>query len=111
MHENRQGEQEGEEVKDIQKLANEIKKHINIGFDYSNGKDKTALAFFDADAEMIVEALEKQIAKKPIELPEEETFYDGGYYGHKCGMCEFPVYDDQIYCDKCGQKIDWGNDE
>lgn len=54
------------------------------------------------------EALEKQIPKKPIELPEEETFYDGGYYGHKCGMCEFPVYDDQIYCDKCGQKLDWG---
>ena len=60
--------------------------------------------------ELIKEACEKQIAKKPIELPEEETFYDGGYYGHKCGMCEFPVYDDQIYCDKCGQKLDWGKE-
>lgn len=64
----------------------------------------------DEQYDVAIAALEKQIAKKPIELPEEETFYDGGYYGHKCGMCEFPVYDDQIYCDKCGQKLDWGNE-
>ncbi len=62
-------------------------------------------------AKLAIQALEKQVGRKPDELSEEKIFYDGGYYGNKCGECGIPVYDEQIYCDKCGNKIDWSEEE
>ena len=55
-------------------------------------------------------ALEKQIPKKPVKLPEEETFYDGGYHAHKCEVCGIPLHNSMLYCDKCGNAIDWSDE-
>ena len=60
-------------------------------------------------ANISIKALEKQIAKKPYVLPinrEEDFTY--------CPICErngtlvTPSY---RYCTKCGQKLDWGNED
>ena len=60
--------------------------------------------------EMAIQALEKQIPKKPIN-------YDKHYY--KCPCCneDLEIDDDMLFiydeeppkfCIKCGQKLDWG---
>ena len=64
--------------------------------------------------EMIVQALDKQIPKKPT--------YEGDGYSNKhlvydtwiCPCCEtrYEVdYDDYDYCPNCGQKLDWSDKE
>ena len=53
--------------------------------------------------QMAINALEKQIAKKPI-------FYAHDYY---CSVCNSLVGNNEFewkrfkYCDTCGQKLDW----
>ena len=53
--------------------------------------------------EMAINALEKQIPKKP-------RFYAHNYY---CSVCDNLVGNNEFewqrfkYCDNCGQKIDW----
>ena len=49
-------------------------------------------------AKMAVEALEKQVAKIPIEIG------DGRY---ECPVCHSNERELDEYCDKCGQKIKW----
>lgn len=64
---------------------------------------------------MVLEALEKQMPKKPdIEGDgydeNGELIYDTGY----CPACrhEFEVYyDATIYCPNCGQHLDWSETE
>ena len=46
-----------------------------------------------------IEALEKQIPKKPIVTSKGEEEYSG------CPVCNKFVFDD--YCQCCGQAIDW----
>ena len=53
---------------------------------------------------LAIEALEKQIPKKPL----NKTSALSGYYGNCpcCNtiLCDFANYN---YCDECGQKLDW----
>ena len=57
--------------------------------------------------EIAIQALEKQIAKKP-------RFYAHNYY---CSVCDSLVGNSEFewqrfkYCDTCGQKIDWSDEE
>lgn len=56
----------------------------------------------------IVEALNKQIPKKPTEQgksPEEENYKFGG-----CPICTATVFGDMHFCDNCGQAIDWSDE-
>ena len=69
---------------------------------------KTYNGLFE-DLNECINALEKQIAKKPYVLPinREENFT----YCPNCkrnGVLVTPSYD---YCTKCGQKLDWGNED
>ena len=49
---------------------------------------------------MSIQALEKQIAKKPI-FTEDKQFA-------LCPCCDMKgLTDKQKYCDNCGQKLDW----
>ena len=64
-------------------------------------KGKT-LKLNDKGIDMVCEALEKQIAKKPI----ENEIY-GVHTSIFCPNCESELYCNQEYCDKCGQKILW----
>ena len=53
-----------------------------------------------------IEALEKQIPKKPIMVKDTaETYY-------RCSECEWEVdkFDDN-YCSDCGQKLDWSSEK
>lgn len=60
--------------------------------------------------DIVASACEKQVPKKAIKLPEKETFYDGGYHDHKCKVCDIPLNKGMVYCDKCGNIIDWRNE-
>ena len=57
--------------------------------------------------DLAIEALEKQIQKKPIE---KYTDYDGT----EAGLCPFyneGVDENMNFCSYCGQAIDWSDDK
>lgn len=58
--------------------------------------------------EMAISALEKQIPKKPIENPADDTCL---YYENYCPSCENLLVVRYKHCPKCGQKIDWSEVE
>lgn len=57
-------------------------------------------------AKLAIEALEKQVAKKPERL---NAFKSIG----KCKGCEkvISIRTASAYCQYCGNKVDWGNEE
>ena len=68
-------------------------------------------SWIDEDREhilTIMEALEKQIPKKPI----DKTLEYDGYYG-RCPDCNRVIYDykDRNRCYNCGQSLDWSDKE
>ena len=72
--------------------------------DFYNAEFESALA-------LAIEALEKQIPKKPIIREAEDSF---GYVKHilcpNCKEIDFG-YEHPCFCKLCGQAIDWSNDE
>ena len=58
-----------------------------------------------------IEALEKQLPKKPTYEGDgyapDGTFVYDAWECPNCGECYEVDYDDYDYCPKCGQKIDW----
>ena len=69
--------------------------------------------FEDVDNEelskCIDEALEKQIAKKPIKSDRQEIRYTLTYDCPTCGR-QFTGTGFADYCYHCGQNLDWGDD-
>lgn len=58
---------------------------------------------------MGMNALEKQIPKKPISLPDGHPFY---YEIHDCPFCEESVYvAEGGFCPSCGQALDWSDND
>ena len=57
-----------------------------------------------------IEALEKQIPKKPIKNKNQVVRYVNTYY---CPTCELGITGTNIakWCYHCGQKIDWSDEE
>lgn len=53
----------------------------------------------------VLEALEKQMPKKPV-IP-----FDSINREYECPKCPHRVYKTQQYCDKCGQALDWSEEE
>ena len=55
---------------------------------------------------------ERNTPKQPTDIMLEEDAYGawGSLYG-KCPNCKGTVYDEQNYCEKCGQRLDWGRDD
>ena len=78
-------------------LAKDLKEHIGCGVE---------VPLYDEELEVVVEALEKQIAKKPriIRITDDTEYM-------KCSQCKLAtgLYSDMKpdYCPNCGQKIDW----
>lgn len=77
--------------------------------DFAHNQDVTT----DIHEKMVAtikEALEKQIPKKPLHLHKN-------YYCPVCKEDGWMLWDDAIpndmdkYCSKCGQAIDWSDDE
>ena len=65
--------------------------------------------------EMIVQALEKQIPKKPTYEGDgyapDGTFVFDEWLCPCCGKRYEVDYDDYDYCPNCGQKLDWEDDD
>ena len=57
---------------------------------------------FVKEIKIAIEALEKQIPKKP---------YWEVYDGWHCKSCGLSVFSDEYFCPICGQEIDWEDDE
>nr|DAO53807.1 MAG TPA: Transcription initiation factor IIE, alpha FINGER, Transcription [Caudoviricetes sp.] len=64
---------------------------------------------FPDDVDLIVEALEKQVSKSPIDIQD-----DFGDFTLCCPSCKRPIVNvwnrvdyKPIYCHVCGQKLDW----
>lgn len=56
---------------------------------------------------MAIKALEKQIAKKPLGTTmAKDKDTSVGSIG-KCPCCDSIVAEDMLWCDECGQKLDW----
>lgn len=69
---------------------------------------KLVLDVSNDDIGLIIEALEKQIRKKPL----HSIYYPNGRKHHhiycgKCGMYRQRVSMTDNYCRNCGTKIDW----
>lgn len=60
--------------------------------------------------EMAIQALEKQIPKKPIKSENQVVRYVNTYY---CPTCELGITGTNIakWCYHCGQKIDWSDED
>ena len=56
---------------------------------------------------IIIEALEKQLPKKPIEVNDAYTHKIGEFRVAKCPNCGHEVSDRFDVCFECGQKLDW----
>ena len=87
----------------IKELAKDLKEHIGCGIE---------VPLYDEELEVVVEALEKQIAKKPTVLINDKDVKVGcvtfrkGVKTYKC-TCGCWVTLSQDYCSRCGQKLDW----
>lgn len=55
--------------------------------------------------QMAINALEKQITKKP---KEKDCI---GFNTLVCPVCKWELYLYEPYCDNCGQAIDWSDEE
>lgn len=83
-------------------LVKDLKEHIGCGVE---------VPLYDEELEVVVNALEKQIAKKlerySSNIVGEMTF--------NCPSCNLEYYvtdyEDFNYCPNCGQKIDWRVEE
>ena len=82
-------------------LAKDLKEHIGCGVE---------VPLYDEELEVVVEALEKQIAKKPKKIEVEGYRYTDTY---RCPICEGNFSGTGIadYCYHCGQKLDWSEVE
>ena len=82
-------------------LAKDLKEHIGCGIE---------VPLYDEELEVVVEALEKQIAKKPKKTGIEGYRYVDAYI---CPTCKGNFSGTRIadYCYHCGQKLDWSDDE
>lgn len=78
----------------VQEITEEVV--LNSFMKTVNPKDDVEKKCF----EIVKQALEKQIPKKPI----EKELYNIPYY--ICPVCHSRLMDKQFYCDECGQKID-----
>ena len=59
--------------------------------------------------EVAIEALEKQIPKKPVAEKDKVIF---GIVCGRCPECDSAAYSTtNLYCHKCGQALDWGETE
>lgn len=89
------------------------RRKTEVAYDYQCDKDCEACGLnyeqgtvgeHNEAVTMAINALEKQIPKKPI-FTEDKQFA-------LCPCCDMKgLIDKQKYCDYCGQKLDWSDEE
>lgn len=97
---------------------NEAIKNIKDILDECTESEESVCYVTDVDApalEMAINALEKQIPKKPTYEGDgyapDGMFIWGEWICPCCGRRYEVDYDDYDYCPDCGQKLDWSNEE
>lgn len=87
-----------------QEAIEELK--LNGGLEISGNAEKVARFFEGLD--VAIEALEKQIPKKPHKINIANTSWCKGGIRFECPAChKFLGYRELTYCGLCGQKLDW----
>ena len=82
---------------------NEVIKEVIFNMSEIGLNDESAKRVSEAKS-IVVNALEKQIPKKP-DFTEDKEFA-------LCPCCNGKgLLDKQKYCDNCGQKLDWSDEE
>ena len=76
--------------------------------DFEPKNDNTSLENKKNAIDIGIKALEKQIPKKPIENPTDDTCL---YYENYCPSCENLLVVRYKHCPKCGQRLDWKVEE
>ena len=86
------------DVENSFKRFNSLKKLAENGYGYISP------TLYESEIETIIQALEKQIPKKPIELDKWGEYYE-------CPICNKYAVDNlgckYKFCRECGQKLDW----
>ncbi len=82
-------------MKEFKELLEECKEFV------ADDPDYYGLELSTKEVRLVVEALEKQVEKKPL------IFFDlkGDFY--LCNECETDVLLTYKFCPECGYKIDW----
>lgn len=80
-----------------------------IQFDLKIGGEIHSQVLCNA-VDVAIQALEKQIPKKPIKSEEQVVRYVNTYY---CPVCRLGITGTNIakWCYHCGQKLDWSDEE
>ena len=81
---------------DNEKLFKQAIAHFSYGVSHDIFSESVATY-----AKLAVEALERQLSKKP---------YWETYEGWHCKSCGVGVFGDESFCPFCGQAIDWRGD-
>lgn len=80
-----------------------------IQFDLEIGGEIHSQVLCDA-VNVAIQALEKQIPKRPIKSKEQRIRYVNTYYCPTCNL-GFTGFNIAKWCYHCGQKLDWSDDE
>lgn len=83
----------------------EQKIEYNKTFEHKNDNEPIEKSI--GHAKTAIEALEKQLPKKPIEVNDAYTPKIGEFRVAKCPNCGHEVSDRFDVCFECGQKLDW----
>lgn len=91
--------------------ADALKEHIKqytIHSDVQASLDRYALKVIEEEPTVDAVPVERDIPKAPTDKQLEEDGYGawGSLYG-RCPNCRESVYEEQNYCEKCGQRLDW----
>ena len=97
-------------IEDTIENLNEIKEILKVKLINENldGKASDDVKELEFDFDRAINALEKQIPKKPIKSENQVVRYVNTYY---CPTCELGITGTNIakWCYHCGQKIDWSD--
>lgn len=93
----------------VKEAIRRIKDHFRV---HDDGRPTP---YLDKAVEMAIEALEKQIPKKPYYEADGYAYGELVYDSAECPTCghlfEYDINDwESNYCLNCGQKLDWGEE-
>lgn len=91
-------------IRHFECIKNDAVVVLDSGFGMRPGESNIVYRNRKMYSELAIRALEKQIPKKP-DFTEDKEFA-------LCPCCNGKgLFDKQKYCDNCGQKLDWSEEE
>lgn len=92
-------------MKEIEKALAYLK--VSKEYAKKNSKDLNDAKEVQNIINTAIEALEKQIPKKP---KQGSRAIKVGIEGANCSICGALIFKSQCYCNRCGQEIDWSGE-